>query len=507
MRRVLFFGVVWLGLAGATGKGPIGMYAIDERYAIVADSEFNGLLVIDLWMGGVVGRRLWPSVGSEPTKWPSLTGVASCDSCCFVYASSTSGVKIWRVDLERPLAEMARDGNFDALARAKIVARPVAEIQTSRMIALSSDGTHGYIADNKAGLFHFWPHARDNAPQNVTRIIGPKLAKAASGVALSSDGAKLFVTLYSAIVVAAPTDRVQGSGSVSHVDVSKLCGARLHVRECAEVSGVLYVVGHPDGNNAGMAVFAIDPKKRLCSVLAGDTRSPTGWRDGVGTHARFSRPHQLVRGRGGADLLLTDIDNRAVRRVELSSSDETLYGRVSTIHYDERLWEQLWAARPSTPPTQRIVSSTAANETQHGATLAHEAAACAARGAELCSPAALRSSSVALRGRRTWTSQSCHSCWLRYPGTCPPPSPTDSATNRAHAAWGGDFQMLAHFEGERGLRLECSKAVSTKLVSRLCCVIERGSSRDTRGGHEDPQTHKGPGASRGTPAEVIMMMS
>ena len=59
MRRVLFFGVVWLGLAGATGKGPIGMYAIDERYAIVADSEFNGLLVIDYRFMDGWGR--WPA--------------------------------------------------------------------------------------------------------------------------------------------------------------------------------------------------------------------------------------------------------------------------------------------------------------------------------------------------------------------------------------------------------------------------------------------------------------
>ena len=98
----------------ATGKGPVGLHVINNDYALVADSNFNSLLIIDTACGGVVARRLFlkdhnstsaaviedgdkgddtdnkkrllsSSSKKNKTKhfeWPfSLTGVTSCDTC------------------------------------------------------------------------------------------------------------------------------------------------------------------------------------------------------------------------------------------------------------------------------------------------------------------------------------------------------------------------------------------------------------------------------------------
>ena len=61
----------------ATGKGPVGIYVIDDRYAAVADSNANALLIVDVLRGGVVGSRRWPSPKNDTKEWYSLTGVAS----------------------------------------------------------------------------------------------------------------------------------------------------------------------------------------------------------------------------------------------------------------------------------------------------------------------------------------------------------------------------------------------------------------------------------------------
>ena len=98
------------------------------------------------------------------------------------------------------------------------------------------------------------------------------------------------------------------------------------MRETAEVGGSLYVVGHPSekGTNAGMAVYRILDGTR-CELVAGNVRKDVDWRDGTGTGARFSRPHQMAAFREN-ELLLTDIDNRAVRR--LTIADARVLARV-----------------------------------------------------------------------------------------------------------------------------------------------------------------------------------
>jgi len=222
------------------------------------------------------------------------------------------------------------------------------------------------------------------------------------------------------------------------------------------------------------------------------------------------------------DLLLTDIDNRALRRVEPHAGTDS--GHVSTVPYDDHLYRRLWgdrfpagtaaaasdAARAPLPaknnlqarntstrvrpagvafdalaPAPNAPSAPSPQTTDAGAA----AAFCADRhGAGLCSPAALRKATLAADrfGTAVWTSQTCRSCWLRWPGECA------ASSGGEKDAWGGDFQMMANFASpaedaaskdpagrarsadpsaapQNRIRFECAKAKVPRNVHHLCC--------------------------------------
>ena len=60
-----------------------------------------------------------------------------------------------------------------------------------------------------------------------------------------------------------------------------------------------------------MAIFRLGKGGADCELIAGNVDKHEDWRDGRGRDARFSRPHQMAAFRAN-ELLLTDIDNRAV---------------------------------------------------------------------------------------------------------------------------------------------------------------------------------------------------
>ena len=97
--KMIFFCSL-LHFALGTGKGPVGIYAINDRYAIFGDSNHNGLFVIDVRRGGIVGQKLFPSL-SSPEEWASMTSVASCPACNFLYVTTTHEPCFWRVDMTK----------------------------------------------------------------------------------------------------------------------------------------------------------------------------------------------------------------------------------------------------------------------------------------------------------------------------------------------------------------------------------------------------------------------
>ena len=501
----------------ATGKGPVGIYVIDDRYAAVADSNANALLIVDVLRGGVVGSRRWPSPKNDTKEWYSLTGVASCANCSFAYLTSNHGPAFWRMDLTKPLAAMARADDFADLARATLVELPCLRSldADTRMVALKRDASVGFVALKAAGVAAFAPRAVHASAQRCdaldVRLVASKDAlrggKTFAGLALSRDDGTLYVTAENGVFSIRATGTFQKRAE--KLTGEPACGLHnAHLRETAPQNGHLYVVGHPSADNAGMAVYRLGTKKGACALVAGDVNKHEDWRDGAGAAARFSRPHQMAAFRAN-ELLLTDIDNRAVRRITLAD------GRASTVPYDNNhlyteLWRlggpqrhdhgqyvypapdnesataELWRSGDRFPSTHATPLSEADRNRDVGvdpapdnesATAAAAAAACAARGAALCPPAALRDGGELGRLRRSaaWTSQSCHSCWLHWPGECPRPKAHEQAKKRTSAAWGAGYQMVARV-GAGDVRFECTDAKKKVGTRPLCCSSPNGSA-------------------------------
>ena len=90
---LLTIGVGSAAPAEARGKGPIGLWAADERYVVLADSSIPGLVLVDLRKGRAVERLEMKS--GRPI------GVASCSSCDFLLVTGGDG-GYWRLPLAAP---------------------------------------------------------------------------------------------------------------------------------------------------------------------------------------------------------------------------------------------------------------------------------------------------------------------------------------------------------------------------------------------------------------------
>jgi hypothetical protein len=88
-----------LGYVVANGKGADGIYIVDPEghYALIADSNFDALLLVDLFLGGVITQRLFADQLDV-----SLTAVHTCPDCNFIYLTSNHAAKVWRMDLPMP---------------------------------------------------------------------------------------------------------------------------------------------------------------------------------------------------------------------------------------------------------------------------------------------------------------------------------------------------------------------------------------------------------------------
>jgi len=156
----------------ATGKGPIGIYNIDDRYVLVGDSAIDAILAVDLLQGGVVGHFILHNHKQDPKNEEALSAVggtfkhddgwrdpidlASCDMCNFIYMTTTKRASFYKLHLETPLLEMAKNHDFSPLRRSRLIRYcPWSEICSSgnplekwkvRMVEVSRDGSMGFIA-------------------------------------------------------------------------------------------------------------------------------------------------------------------------------------------------------------------------------------------------------------------------------------------------------------------------------------------------------------------------
>ena len=199
---------------------------------------------------------------------------------------------------------------------------------------------------------------------------------------------------------------------------------------------------------------------------------------GEGKEPRFTRPHAMAHRPGTEDVLVTDIDNRALRLV-------SPHGHVSTVSYDDgglfnRLWRSerasgggTFSRRPSSFERAAWTDVQQQPTNKYGMVTADKARAdCENRGLGLCSPASLRRRSHNATAV-VWTNLKCHSCWLLNPGICPKKSQTDHVSSLKGSHWGAGIQMLAFIRGGGAdhfeMRMECTFAGKAVPAANVCC--------------------------------------
>ena len=401
---------------------------------------------------------------------------------------------------------MADNSDFSDLARATLTGLPILQRGRARMIALSRDGARGFVVDRDGSLVFFDPQNGIRAATDDTSALGVRViatrkdafldaAPPFAGCTLSTDEETLYVTAKEDIIALPAINQVQTREKARVLNIRKTCGggSKWHLRESVHsLDGFLYVVGHPprpEKINQGMEIRRISltgGNPSSCEHIAGNGNVSVGWRDGTGDRALFTRPHQMISFRGktspGLELLLTDIDNRAIRRVSVHESGSPWI--VSTVPYDNRhLFTKLWGGRNSGSQHLQttlmkpvsVASMSVKRTSMHNAE--DSAEVCARRHETLCPPEALRGEDLLgqMRGSIIWTNQDCFSCWLHWPGECPAPTKSDSGAVRFNARWGFGYRMVAHFSADE-IRFECVRANKEIQVQHLCCAPTNASN-------------------------------
>ena len=152
---------------------------------------------------------------------------------------------------------------------------------------------------------------------------------------------------------------------------------------------------------------------------------------------------------------------------------------VSTVSYDEGLWERLYVSE-SCSESQDVGVPREVPNAKSSMNFLQAKEKCNGENERLCSLAELRGywSQEPLQAGRTittWTDQDCHSCWLHQYGVCFPPSEDDSQSTAtlAGSAWGSENQMLAFLatstEGMPTVQTECTNKNKVIETDVICC--------------------------------------
>lgn len=410
--------------AHAKGQGPIAVWPASERYVLVADKSIPGMVTVDLATGEAVERLV--------IKHMAPKGVTSCADCDFAFISGSSGdFRLLR--FKGKVADMIRDNGRLGLADATLekleLATDKGKLTDGRMVVLTPDGKHAYVASSEDQAVY---RVDFGATPNAVAITTHEKAEP-FGLNWDSNG-DLLVSMHKRYVwrmtVAGQVKDVYDIKEAKCPGVFKLKpNLRAAVDDPFRDNSVLILASNPKSYDAVLWRLSVDKwGRQRCVNAAGMIGRDPGWVDATGEDIFFSRPHYFTL-RPGAQppqAIITDIDNRSLRLVDLDTyrSTSVMYNR------DQRMLEL--------SPDQRTSRKSCAAQDWPGASSATGAqgkpscirppkpeamdlgfeqakAYCAAQGARLCEPAELRGAGLAA-GLKAWTNAECASCWLRRAG-------------------------------------------------------------------------------------------
>ena len=99
------------GTAWSKGQGPVSVWPASERYVLVADKSYPGVVLVDLNTGAAVERVV--------IKKGMPKGIASCATCDFIFVSGSSG-KFYLLRLKGELGELLESEGGLGLKDARI---------------------------------------------------------------------------------------------------------------------------------------------------------------------------------------------------------------------------------------------------------------------------------------------------------------------------------------------------------------------------------------------------
>lgn len=511
--------------AGVTGQGPRGVHPIDDRYIAVADSSIDAVLIVDGNAGGaVVGHLVLHdrAADGDTAAWLNPIALATCARCKHLFVASNAA--LYAVALDRPLADMADDHDFSALADA---ASPEPYWPDGwndryrgdgllRAVSVAHDGSSAYLAHAEGGLFSFdplHPTAENRRARHVVHAgeadIGPDInglhhTRSLRNLVVTRDN---FVHLVQLVDDEGRNPLDFGDPVAYEIPLDEHCdklygGAAMTFRDAVVINEFLFVLGQPTHSDLaahnGVALYRLtwygrngeDEAWHDCTQMAGSGLEDAAWVDGGGRDARFSATPRDMAVLPSADshtLVVGDVDNRALRYVDVTLPVEEYADgdgvRVSSLAYDQDLYQVLYRAEaPWAGLSPEAVMEQDGKSYYHSgeegvyamdfATAQDE---CGRVGiGRVCTLPEIRARFA--RGQyptvdgddrawtTVWTAQSCASCHLPGPGRCP--LGEDSAD-----AWGHEFKMIAVFNPRKGLQNQCVHTDTMVDSMSMCCGL------------------------------------
>lgn len=415
----------------ALGQGPIGLWAVTERYVVVADSSLPGIVLVDLATAEAVERlNFFPNIGSR------VLSVSSCKSCdfLFVVGKNLDGIKaFWKIEFDSNIQDLLDDDGILGFGNARITAldsqipEPYEQEGFDPRISLvSTDGDTAYIAtSSKRAVFKV---DLSDASAPMERFLHAKKHKPFGLNWVNNES--MLVTMHKKEIW-----RVSIAGEVMNKYSIADCpgvgegkpNLRATIIDPYHANSLIVLASNPLSYDAVIwrLKYATKGDSVICENLAGKINRDSDWVDSWqgGEHVFFSRAHYFIKHPDSSKLqiIVTDIDNRALRIVDLKN------GATTSIMYDRDLrktripqpekYSQLGCSDIDWPQSHYVLGIWGQQVClQVGSNMQlsfkQAKAQCTDYGARLCEPFELRQLNPFPEGI-TWTAAPCASCWQK----------------------------------------------------------------------------------------------
>ena len=493
----IIFVVIHLAPAYARGQGPIGLWPVSARYALVADTSLPGLALVDLETGVTIERLLMNRM--RPV------GIASCQDCNFVLISSGSQGRFWLLRLPDTTTELIQKTGKLNLDRAHLepleISTKDGALVDGRMSLVSDDGKTAFIASSQD---HALFRVDFSKTPNAVALLKDKNLEP-FGVNWDSQGG-LLVSMHKREVWRITTEgKVLGIYDTKTADCPGTRELNPNLRAAIDdpvnKQSLLILASNPRSYDAVVWRLSVDPQgKQTCTHVAGKIGRDTGWIDGTGELIEFSRPHYFSPRpeTQPPQVIITDIDNRALRLLDLTtySSSSVMYNRdhtLSSVPLEQRTsktacTELQWPASGASfaqNGTQFCMQPDKNRATEMSLTEAK--AHCSALGARLCEPAELISAGLP-PAAKVWSAAECASCWQRGAGErCAVNIAENKTADIQHnhkdftQSWHSGQALALGKVAARPAGVFCTLVTDNLRASVACCADQKSSPRMLKG--------------------------